>query len=135
MNVILKKIVAVAGCGLAVCGWADTVQGRISVEVAKTVAWSEGPDAIIAIDVHSTPEVRVKTPNVLMLGSLCYKHGLTPAIVKRTLDTLAQVANVDYDFFLQVSSPNDTDLTRPAYSGHREGVEGHRRSDRRHLAA
>lgn len=117
---LIKFIVAVAGCGLAVCGWADAVQGRISVEVTKTVAWSEGPDAIIAIDVHSTPEVRVKTPNVLMLGSLCYKHGLTPAIVKRALDTLAQVANVDYDFFLQVSSPNDADLTRPAYSGHLE---------------
>lgn len=88
--------------------------GNITVDVKKTVDWFEGTNATIAIDIHSTPEAKKKTPNVLMIGSLCSAHGFSQNILTAAINAVTEVGNIDYYFF------NTTSSVHPAadFKGH-----------------
>ena len=85
-----------------------------SVEVTKTVSWHDGTNATISIVVHSTPERRNCTPNVLMLGGLCNAHGLTADVVEAAINAVTAVGNIDYFFFNNVTS---TSGVSPTFQG------------------
>lgn len=70
-----------------------------TVEATKTVNWSEGNKATIAINIKTTPEKRAEVPNVLVLGSLCGAHGLSSDVFNATLNAITEVGNVDYYYF------------------------------------
>ncbi|MCR5753160.1 MAG: hypothetical protein K6G91_14500, partial [Kiritimatiellae bacterium] len=99
-----------------ICYWRVRDPGIIGdsqIDVTKTVEWFDGTNATIAIDVCATPEKVEGTPKVLILGSLCGKHGLTDDIVRATITSAVQIADVDYYYFNRVdnkSRPDGTDL-------------------------
>lgn len=73
--------------------------GESTVEATKTVNWSDGNKATIAINIKTTPEKRAEVPNVLVLGSLCGAHGLSSDVFNATLNAITEVGNVDYYYF------------------------------------
>lgn len=97
--------------------WRVKAPGTVSeatIEVTKTVDWSEGANATLAFDVHSTPEKRRTTPNVLVIGTLCGAHGLSSKSVNTMLNTVSEVANLDWYFWNHVTNKND----KPYFTGH-----------------
>ena len=95
--------------------WHVTEEGTLSIatiSATKSVQWSEGTNAVIAINVHSTPQKIENIPNVLVLGSLCSAHAFSSDVANTALNTITKVGNVDYYFF----NPK-TDKTNPKYTG------------------
>ncbi len=88
----------------------EGVVGAVTVDATKSVEWADGTNAVIAITVHSTPEKIENAPSILMLGSLCNKHGYSSTVATTALNTMAKVGNVDYYYFNQGEDD-------PAYSG------------------
>ncbi|MCQ2390322.1 MAG: hypothetical protein MJ240_02760, partial [Kiritimatiellae bacterium] len=86
------------------------VIGKASIDVKKTVSWTEGADATISIDVHSTPEAKKATPNVLFIAGLCSAHGFSQEVLNAAFDAVTAVANLDYYFY---NKTTDT----PSYTG------------------
>ncbi|MGN0888960.1 MAG: glycine-rich domain-containing protein [Kiritimatiellia bacterium] len=75
-----------------------------TVEATKTVNWSEGNKATIAINIKTTPEKRAEVPNVLVLGALCGAHGLSSDVFNAALNAITEVGNVDYYYFNENNS-------------------------------
>ena len=99
-----------------ICYWRvkdPGIIGESEIDITKTVEWFDGTNATIAIDVCAKPEMVECTPRVLILGSLCGKHGLTDDIVRATINSAAQIADVDFYYFNRVdgtSNPDGNDL-------------------------
>ena len=78
--------------------------GESTVEATKTVNWSEGNKATIAINIKTTPEKRAEVPNVLVLGALCGAHGFSSDVFNAALNAITEVGNVDYYYFNENNS-------------------------------
>ena len=78
--------------------------GESTVEATKTVNWSDGNKATIAINIKTTPEKRAEVPNVLVLGALCGAHGLSSDVFNAALNAITEVGNVDYYYFNENNS-------------------------------
>lgn len=84
-----------------------------TIEVDKTVEWSQGRNATIAIDVRTTPEKVESIPEVLFLGSLCTGHGYSKEVLTAAMNAILAVGNVDYYLYDTVSSKSP----QATYSG------------------
>ena len=79
------------------------IEGQATSEVTKTVSWFDGTNATISIEAHTTPEISTDPPKVLVLGTLCDAHRLTPETVQACLNAAAEVADVEYYFYSTVT--------------------------------
>ena len=84
-----------------------------TIEVDKTVEWSQGKNATIAIDIRTTPEKVENVPEILFLGSLCTGHGYSQEVLAAAMNAMLDVGNVDYYFYDTVSSKSPS----ATYSG------------------
>ena len=79
------------------------LEGHATAELTKTVEWSDGTNATLSISAHTTPEISADPPKVLVLGTLCDAHRLTAETVETCLNTAAEVADVDYYLYANVT--------------------------------
>ncbi len=90
------------------------VLSEAALEVTKTVDWSADDTATISINVKTHPETLERTPNVLVLGSLCGAHGFSSDVLNAALNAITAVGNVDYYFF---NENNSKTSVAAAFSG------------------
>ena len=75
----------------------DLSQIDATIDVHKTVWWSDKSNATVRVSSSSSPETTGGgVPNVLFLGTLCSTHGLTASTIADSLNAITEVANVNY---------------------------------------
>ena len=97
----------------------------MTVEIEKTIKALRDTDpndrsnATIRVTTHVLYGVHeIPTNKILFITSTCSTHGLTEALLKGQIDTLATKGAVDYFFYAHANNATDAAKTDAAYEGH-----------------
>ena len=106
----MKAVLAIAAAVfVGGAAWAETENNMSSVWLEKSIDSTDDNNATISILSNVKFSDTIKTNKILLVGSLCGSHDLTPEVVRGTINALGRKGEVTWHLFARNEGQTATD--------------------------